>query len=101
MVSVPILRLKLLQLLIVQIHCKASFPFFSFLKKIVLLIITVLVNNFINFTYRRDPALMRSGRLDRKIELPNPNEDSRLDILKIHSRKMNLMRGIDLMKIAK
>jgi 26S proteasome regulatory subunit T6 len=25
---------------------------------------------------------------------------SRLDILKIHSRKMNLMRGIDLKKIA-
>lgn len=27
-------------------------------------------------------------------------EQSRLDILKIHSRKMNLMRGIDLKKIA-
>ena len=24
-----------------------------------------------------DPALMRSGRLDRKIEFPHPNEDSR------------------------
>ena len=48
-----------------------------------------------------DPALMRPGRIDRKIEFPHPNEDARLDILKIHSRKMNLMRGIDLMKIAK
>ena len=48
-----------------------------------------------------DDALLRPGRIDRKIEFPNPNEDARLDILKIHSRKMNLMRGIDLMKIAK
>lgn len=35
-----------------------------------------------------DPALMRSGRLDRKIELPHPNEDARVRILQIHSRKM-------------
>ena len=35
-----------------------------------------------------DPALMRSGRLDRKIEFPVPNEDARVQILKIHSRKM-------------
>jgi|LauGreDrversion4_2_1035121.scaffolds.fasta_scaffold87991_2 26S proteasome regulatory subunit T6 len=48
-----------------------------------------------------DDALLRPGRIDRKIEFPNPNEDSRLDILKIHSRKMNLIRGIDLKKIAK
>ena len=47
-----------------------------------------------------DPALLRPGRIDRKIEFPNPNESSRFDILKIHSRKMNLMRGINLKKIA-
>jgi|TARA_B110000977_G_scaffold195888_1_gene275188 26S proteasome regulatory subunit T6 len=47
-----------------------------------------------------DPALLRPGRIDRKIEFPNPTEDSRADILKIHSRKMNLVRGIDLKKIA-
>ena len=48
-----------------------------------------------------DDALLRPGRIDRKIEFPNPNEEARLDILKIHSRKMNLMRGIDLSKISK
>jgi 26S proteasome regulatory subunit T6 len=37
-----------------------------------------------------DPALLRPGRIDRKIEFPNPTEESRVDILKIHSRKMNL-----------
>ena len=47
-----------------------------------------------------DSALLRPGRIDRKIEFPNPNEDARFDILKIHSRRMNLMRGIDLRKIS-
>jgi len=47
-----------------------------------------------------DPALLRPGRIDRKIEFPNPNTQARVHILKIHSRKMNLMRGIDLSKIA-
>ncbi|KAG5605540.1 hypothetical protein H5410_027032, partial [Solanum commersonii] len=47
-----------------------------------------------------DQALLRPGRINRKIEFPNRNEESRQDILKIHSRKMNLMRGIDLKKIA-
>lgn len=43
-----------------------------------------------------DPALLRPGRIDRKIEFPNPSDSSRQDILRIHSRKMNLLRGIDL-----
>merc|ERR1719155_136719 len=47
-----------------------------------------------------DEALLRPGRIDRKVEFPNPNEDARLEILKIHSRKMNLMRGIELRKIS-
>eukprot|EP00742_Colponemidia_sp_Colp-10_P000396 GILJ01000434.1.p1 GENE.GILJ01000434.1~~GILJ01000434.1.p1 ORF type:complete len:393 (-),score=74.04 GILJ01000434.1:66-1244(-) len=47
-----------------------------------------------------DAALLRPGRIDRKIEFPNPSEAARLDILRIHSRKMNLMRGINLKKIA-
>lgn len=47
-----------------------------------------------------DPALLRPGRIDRKIEFPPPNEEARAEILRIHSRKMNLTRGIDLKKIA-
>jgi len=37
-----------------------------------------------------DPALMRSGRLDRKIELPHPTEEGRIRILQIHSRGMKV-----------
>ena len=40
-----------------------------------------------------DPALLRSGRLDRKIEFPLPNEESRAQILRIHSRKMTVDEG--------
>ena len=47
-----------------------------------------------------DPALLRPGRIDRKIEFPPPTVEARADILRIHSRSMNLTRGIDLTKIA-
>lgn len=47
-----------------------------------------------------DPALLRPGRIDRKIEFPNPNVENRLAILKIHSRRMNLLRNLDLRTIA-
>lgn len=48
-----------------------------------------------------DPALLRAGRIDRKIEFPAPKESARLEILKIHSRKMNLTRNIEFKSIAK
>ena len=47
-----------------------------------------------------DPALLRPGRIDRKIEFPAPNIDARVEILRIHSRKMNLKKGIELKRIA-
>jgi 26S proteasome regulatory subunit T6 len=47
-----------------------------------------------------DPALLRPGRIDRKIEFPNPTTQSRADIMGIHSRKMNLVRNINLLKVA-
>src|SRR5208337_680214 len=37
-----------------------------------------------------DPALLRPGRFDRLIEIPEPDPGARLQILKIHSRRMKL-----------
>ena len=37
-----------------------------------------------------DPALLRPGRFDRLIEIPLPDRNARLEILKIHSKKMHL-----------
>lgn len=47
-----------------------------------------------------DPALLRPGRIDRKIEFPRPTIEAREEILKIHSRKMNLVKGVNLRKVA-
>ncbi len=48
-----------------------------------------------------DPALMRPGRLDRKIEVPLPNEQARLEILKIHAGPVNKHGEIDYEAIVK
>lgn len=48
-----------------------------------------------------DPALLRPGRLDRKIEIPLPNEQGRLDIVKIHSKKIAKNGEIDWEAIVK
>ena len=47
-----------------------------------------------------DPALMRPGRFDRQVLVPAPDEDARLEILKIHTKKMPL-KGVDLKPISK
>ncbi|MCJ1396898.1 26S proteasome regulatory subunit 6A [Xylographa trunciseda] len=48
-----------------------------------------------------DPALLRSGRLDRKIEFPLPNEEARAQILKIHSRKMTIDEAVNWAELAR
>uniref|UniRef100_A0A0C9QQY3 TSA: Wollemia nobilis Ref_Wollemi_Transcript_13490_1579 transcribed RNA sequence n=1 Tax=Wollemia nobilis TaxID=56998 RepID=A0A0C9QQY3_9CONI len=48
-----------------------------------------------------DPALMRSGRLDRKIEFPHPTEDARARILQIHSRKMTVHPDVNFEELAR
>lgn len=48
-----------------------------------------------------DVALMRAGRFDKLIELPIPDERTRLEILKVHTRKMPLDRSVDLKELSK
>ncbi|XP_068149028.1 26S proteasome regulatory subunit 10B-like [Drosophila tropicalis] len=48
-----------------------------------------------------DPALLRPGRLDRKLEIPLPNEMARMDILKIHAGPLAKMGEIDYEAIVK
>lgn len=47
-----------------------------------------------------DPALVRSGRFDRKIAVPLPTKEDRLAILKLYSRKKPVDTSADLNKLA-
>ncbi|KAK9449436.1 P-loop containing nucleoside triphosphate hydrolase protein [Limtongia smithiae] len=42
-----------------------------------------------------DPALLRAGRLDRKIEIPLPNEVGRLEVFKIHASGVQKQGDLD------
>ncbi len=42
-----------------------------------------------------DPALLRPGRFDRIIEFPMPDEASRREIFRIHTRSMNIDSNVD------
>jgi len=47
-----------------------------------------------------DEALLRPGRFDRIIEIPVPNIESRLEIFKIHTRKMSVEAGVQYHSLA-
>jgi transitional endoplasmic reticulum ATPase len=48
-----------------------------------------------------DPALLRPGRFDRMIEIGMPDQEARLEILKIHTKKRPLAGDVDLAAISK
>jgi transitional endoplasmic reticulum ATPase len=46
-----------------------------------------------------DPAVLRPGRFDRLIYVPEPDEKSKLEIFKIYTKNMPLARGVDLTQL--
>ncbi|MCD6089499.1 CDC48 family AAA ATPase [Candidatus Bathyarchaeota archaeon] len=48
-----------------------------------------------------DPAVLRPGRLDRMIYVPEPNEEGRYQIFKIHTKNMPLAEDVDLRELAR
>jgi len=48
-----------------------------------------------------DPAILRSGRFDLSFELPLPDEKTREEIFKIHTKNKPLEKDVDLKKLAK
>lgn len=48
-----------------------------------------------------DPALLRPGRFDRRIEVGLPGRDERLSILRLHSRNKPLSEAVDLDALAR
>jgi len=48
-----------------------------------------------------DPALLRPGRFDRQIVVPNPDVKGRLEILNVHTKNIPLADNINLEKIAR
>ena len=60
-------------------------------------VVVIAATNRINSI---DPALRRPGRFDREISLSVPDKVGRLNILKIHSRNMPLMKDVNLEKLA-
>ena len=48
-----------------------------------------------------DPALLRPGRFDRQIQVPNPDFIGREKILKVHARKVPLAPDVDLKVVAR
>ncbi len=48
-----------------------------------------------------DPALTRPGRFDRQIVVPRPDVRGRLEILRVHAKKVKLGPNVDLERVAR
>ena len=47
-----------------------------------------------------DPALKRAGRFDRQVLVDRPDKSGRLEILRVHSRKVLMSEDVDLERLA-
>jgi cell division protease FtsH len=48
-----------------------------------------------------DPALLRPGRFDRRVIVPRPDLRGRLEVLKVHTRRVSLADDVDLAVVAR
>jgi cell division protease FtsH len=48
-----------------------------------------------------DPALVRPGRFDRQVVVPLPDVKGRLEILKVHAKKVKMGPAVDMERVAK
>lgn len=62
---------------------------------------SVVVIGATNRPNTMDPALRRFGRFDREIDIGLPDENGRLEIMRIHTRNMKLADDVDAEAIAK
>lgn len=69
--------------------CRMFLNLYSFLK-------VVMATNRIETL---DPALIRPGRIDRKIEFPLPDEKTKRRIFNIHTSRMTLAEGVNLQEL--
>jgi len=61
-------------------------------------VITIAATNRIDIL---DEALTRAGRFDRKIEVSLPDNNGRLEVLKVHARNKPLSPDVDLEQVAR
>jgi cell division protease FtsH len=47
-----------------------------------------------------DPALLRAGRFDRQVLVDRPDKGGRVQILRVHAKKIRLASGVDLEQVA-
>lgn len=47
-----------------------------------------------------DPALLRAGRFDRQVLVDRPDKKGRVDILRVHAKKITLAPDVDLEQVA-
>ncbi len=48
-----------------------------------------------------DPAILRPGRFDRLIEIPLPDLEARVEIFRVHTRRMKIDKDVDLFELAR
>lgn len=60
----------------------------------------ILVIGATNSAHSLDPALIRPGRFDFKYHIPNPNKETRLELIDLYTKNRKISKNIDKQKLA-